>query len=110
MKAVTFDVSVPRYLLGKTLGSLTSSVTFGALSGVKLRDIPEPHIPGPDWVRLQVLYAGICGTDILFPRIITAIIVAGEQSNTDTEGKNAFHADVDSLRNNAEWGCKIGIP
>ena len=64
MKAVTFDVSVPRYLLAKGLGGFTSSVTFGALSGLRLQDVPEPVLPGPDWVRLEVLLAGICGTDI----------------------------------------------
>jgi len=64
MKAVTFDVSVPRFLMARTLGRLTSSVTFGGLSGVQLQDVPSPDIPGPDWVRLQVLLAGICGTDL----------------------------------------------
>jgi len=64
MKAVTFDVSVPRYLLAKGLGGLTSSVTYGALSGLRLQDVPEPVLPGPDWVRLEVLLGGICGSDI----------------------------------------------
>jgi threonine dehydrogenase-like Zn-dependent dehydrogenase len=64
MKAVTFDVSIPRYLLAKGLGGFTSSVTFGALSGLQYQDLSEPELPGPDWVRLEVLLAGICGTDI----------------------------------------------
>ena len=64
MKAISFDVSIPRYLLGKSLGNLTSAVTFGALSGLRLEEIPEPVLPGPDWVRLEVLAAGICGTDL----------------------------------------------
>ncbi len=64
MRAVTFDVSVPRYLLAKGLGGLTSSVTFGALSGVRLEDVPEPALPRDDWVGLEVILAGICGTDI----------------------------------------------
>jgi threonine dehydrogenase-like Zn-dependent dehydrogenase len=64
MKAVTFDVSVPRYILAKGLGRLSSSVTFGALSGLRLQDVPEPDLPGPDWVRLKVLLGGVCGSDI----------------------------------------------
>jgi len=64
MKAVTFDVSVPRYLLAKSLGGLTSFVTYGALSGLRLQDVPDPVLPGPDWVRLEVLLGGICGSDI----------------------------------------------
>jgi len=64
MKAVTFDVSVPRYLLAKGLGGLTSAVTYGALSGLRLQDVPDPALPGAEWVRLEVLLGGICGSDI----------------------------------------------
>jgi threonine dehydrogenase-like Zn-dependent dehydrogenase len=64
MKAVTFDVSIPRYLLARSLGGLTSAVTFGSWSGLKLQEVPEPAIPGPEWVELEVLLAGICGSDI----------------------------------------------
>ena len=64
MKAITFDVSVPRYLLAKGFGGITSSVTFGALSGTRLREVAEPSLPGGEWVRLEVILAGICGTDL----------------------------------------------
>jgi len=64
MRAVTFDVSVPRFLLAKSAGKLSDSAFYGALSGVRLVDAPLPPLPGKDWVRLKVLKAGICGTDI----------------------------------------------
>jgi len=64
MKAITFDVTVPRYLLAKGLGGITSSVTYGALSGLNLQDVPAPPLPGDHWVRLDVILAGICGSDI----------------------------------------------
>jgi L-iditol 2-dehydrogenase len=64
MKAVTFHVSVPRYLLARGLGGVTTAVTLGSLSGVRLGDVPEPPLPGQDWARLEVILAGICGTDI----------------------------------------------
>lgn len=64
MRAVTFDVSVPRFLVTKALGGMTHAATFGALSGVSFADVPLPELPGDDWVRLEVLSAGICGTDI----------------------------------------------
>ena len=64
MRAVSFNVTVPGFLLGKGLGGVTESVLFGGLSGLRLRDVPEPALPAPDWVRLEVLKAGICGTDV----------------------------------------------
>lgn len=64
MRAVTFNVTIPGYLLGKSLGGVARSAVFGRPSGVRLREIDEPALPADDWVRLQVLKAGICGTDI----------------------------------------------
>lgn len=64
MRAVRFDVTIPGFLLGKGLGRFTEAAVFGRLSGLRLADVPEPDLPGPDWVRLEVLKAGICGTDV----------------------------------------------
>lgn len=64
MRGVTFDVSVPHFLLAKTVGRVTDSAFFGLLSGVRMRDLPEPVLPGPDWVEIEVVAGGICGTDI----------------------------------------------
>jgi threonine dehydrogenase-like Zn-dependent dehydrogenase len=64
VRAISFNVTVPGYLLGKGLGGVTESVLFGGLSGVRLHDVPDIPLPGSDWVRLKVLKAGICGTDI----------------------------------------------
>jgi len=64
MRAVTFNVTIPSYALGKAFGSLTESVLWGAPSGVKLEDVPEVPLPGDRWLRVEVLKAGICGTDI----------------------------------------------
>ncbi len=64
MKAVVFDVSVPRYLSARALGGVTDSVLFGRWSGLRLQEAKEPSIPGPDWLKLSVIRAGICGSDI----------------------------------------------
>jgi len=64
MRAVTFSVTIPSYVVGKSLGRLTESALFGGLSGVRLADVPEPALPGDDWVRVEVEKAGICGTDV----------------------------------------------
>jgi len=64
MRAVTFDVSIPGYLLGKGFGGVTESALFGALSGVRYRDLEEPSLPADDWVRIEVLAGGVCGSDV----------------------------------------------
>ncbi|HSG46187.1 MAG TPA: zinc-binding dehydrogenase [Longimicrobiales bacterium] len=64
MRAVTFDVSVPRFLLAKSVGRISDSAFYGGLSGVRLEQVPLPPLPGDEWVRLRVLKAGICGSDI----------------------------------------------
>lgn len=64
MKAIRFHVSVPGYVMARSLGRLTDAATFGALSGVRLEELPPPALPGPEWARLEVLAAGVCGSDI----------------------------------------------
>ncbi len=64
MRAVTFNVSIPGYLIGKGLGGVTDAALFGALSGVRYRDVAEPSLPADDWVKLDILTAGVCGTDV----------------------------------------------
>jgi threonine dehydrogenase-like Zn-dependent dehydrogenase len=64
MRAVRFNVTVPGFLLGRSLGRLTDSALFGALSGVRFGEVDEPTLPADDWVQLEVLSAGICGTDV----------------------------------------------
>lgn len=64
MRAVTFNVTIPTYVAGRSLGKMTEAAVFGRLSGVRFRDVPEPSLPADDWVRVEVLRAGICGTDI----------------------------------------------
>ncbi|HEX9887742.1 MAG TPA: alcohol dehydrogenase catalytic domain-containing protein, partial [Longimicrobiales bacterium] len=64
MRAVTFQVTVPRYLAARSLGRVTDAVLYGRLSGVRLQDVAVPPLPGPAWLRLKVLKAGICGTDV----------------------------------------------
>jgi L-iditol 2-dehydrogenase len=64
MKAVTFNVSIPSYIVGKALGKITEAAVFGGLSGVRFTDVSEPALPGDHWVKLEILLAGICGSDI----------------------------------------------
>jgi L-iditol 2-dehydrogenase len=65
VKGLVFDVSVPRYLLAKSVGKAFPKVNYGAVSGLKLRDVERPRLPeGNGWVRLRSVMAGFCGSDL----------------------------------------------
>lgn len=64
MMALTFEYSLPRYLLTGVLASRCPRVVTSRIAPVRLRDVPEPELPGDDWVRLRPVLAGLCGSDM----------------------------------------------
>ena len=66
MKALQFHVNVPKFIAAKGLGRLIGKRVYyqGPLKTIRLVDIPEPSLPGPDWVMLQTVYCGFCGSDL----------------------------------------------
>ncbi len=64
MRALTLDIPAWRWAACKALARVRRSVYTSALSGLRLRELPEPELPGPDWVRLRTSLGGICGTDL----------------------------------------------
>ncbi len=64
MKSLFFDVSVARILATKALGRYFPSVYFSRLSPVRYAELPEPKLPGANWVRVKPKLAGICGADL----------------------------------------------
>ncbi len=66
MKALQFSVGVPQFLAAKTLRLLFGNAVFyqGPVRTIRLVDVPEPALPGPDWVKLRTIYCGFCGSDL----------------------------------------------
>ncbi len=67
MKALQFDVSIPRYVLCKLFGKISKSVYYGPLSMLHYRDIPEPQLsnaPTDEWVKVQTKLSGFCGSEM----------------------------------------------
>lgn len=64
MKAVEFNVTVPGFILAKTLGRFSDSFVYGRASRLGLVERPRPELRGDDWVRVEVLLCGICGSDL----------------------------------------------
>jgi len=64
MKALLFGKSIPRYALLRLLGSRARGLYTSALSLLSCREVPEPKLPSPNWVRIAPTLAGICGSDL----------------------------------------------
>ena len=65
MRALVFDLSIPRYLAAKAAGKRFPALFDGAPSCLSLRDDePAPALPGDDWVRLRPILTGLCGSDL----------------------------------------------
>src|SRR5579862_1726641 len=63
MRALVCDVSVPRQVVSRLLGSIDKRFFLGPFSPASLRELPEPALPAPDWVVVQTRLCGICGSD-----------------------------------------------
>mgnify|MGYP003440053439 FL=1 len=63
MKALRFHRKPGKYAAAAVAGRLRagSGASVGPLS---LRDVDEPDLPTPEWVRLRPRLAGICGSDL----------------------------------------------
>jgi L-iditol 2-dehydrogenase len=67
MKAIqVLDVTkqIPRYLLTKAVGAVYPPVFWSPLNLFRYGEVPEPVLPGPEWVKVKTRYGGICGSDI----------------------------------------------
>jgi hypothetical protein len=65
MKALLFNVNVPKFLIIQALRPISGSFCYrGPFSTVKLVDMPEPTLPSPEWVKLKTRLCGVCGSDI----------------------------------------------
>jgi threonine dehydrogenase-like Zn-dependent dehydrogenase len=72
MKAIQFDATVPRYVLGRVLGTVYKPFFWSGLSCLHYGDAAEPTLPGPDWVKIKTRFGGICGTDWSMVRLHTS--------------------------------------
>jgi len=64
MKALQYRKSIPRYALLKLVAPQFQRLYTSGLAPLALRDVPEPRLPTPQWVRLAPIISGVCGSDI----------------------------------------------
>lgn len=63
MKAIQFNFTIPRYLLGLALGKISPKFFWSGLTCTDYKEVPEPKLPGDDWVKVRTKLGGICGSD-----------------------------------------------
>lgn len=63
MKALVFERKVAKYAAAAVAGRFSAGrgATVGPLT---LKDVDEPELPGPEWVRVRPRLSGICGSDL----------------------------------------------
>ena len=64
MKALQFVDSIPRYVVTKAAGTVARRAFWGRTACLRYTDVPEPCLPGEDWVKIRTRYGGICGSDL----------------------------------------------
>lgn len=70
MRAVLFNPTIPRYVATRALGAVAPGAFLSPFSPLRFTaGAPEPPLPGPDWVRVQVRLGGICGSDLHMVRL-----------------------------------------
>jgi len=72
VRALVFHPTVPRYLATRALGRFSRRAYWSALSPLSLRELPEPRLPGPEWIKVRTRLGGICGSDLHLLRLDTS--------------------------------------
>jgi threonine dehydrogenase-like Zn-dependent dehydrogenase len=63
MNTLLFERNLPRFAAARVASSFGSGRGAG-IGPLRLVDAEPPPLPGPDWVRVRPLLAGICGSDL----------------------------------------------
>ncbi|MEW6076688.1 MAG: alcohol dehydrogenase catalytic domain-containing protein [Thermodesulfobacteriota bacterium] len=66
MKALQLNISPLTFAVGKTCAAIFGKTSYfrGPGRTVRLREIPEPALPGPEWVKIRTMACGFCGSDL----------------------------------------------
>ncbi|MDE3086061.1 MAG: zinc-binding dehydrogenase [Acidobacteriota bacterium] len=64
MKGLVFERSLPRFAASRLASALSGSGRGAGVSPLRLAELDPPALPGPEWLRVRPLLAGICGSDL----------------------------------------------
>jgi threonine dehydrogenase-like Zn-dependent dehydrogenase len=63
VRALVYENRLGRLVATRLLAALSPRAYVGPLAPMQLRELPEPRLPGDDWVLLRTRLCGICGSD-----------------------------------------------
>lgn len=55
---------MPRYVITGAVDRRWPKILFSRIAPVQMCDIPEPELPGDEWVKIRPRLAGLCGSDM----------------------------------------------
>lgn len=64
MEALQFTFNPLRYAFAKAAGTLHPAAFTSRAGCLVYGDVPEPPLPGPEWVKIDTIMGGICGSDL----------------------------------------------
>ena len=64
MRTIYVDKDIPRILLTKALKPVWPGVIFSQVSPAHFKNLTDPPLPSPRWVRVKNTQCGICATDL----------------------------------------------
>jgi len=76
MRAISFEINIPRALATKYVGRFWPDFVWTPFSSVAVATVPDPPLPGPNWIRVRNRLCGICATDLslMFAKAHPAIV------------------------------------
>jgi len=121
MRAVVFDLSLVRYGLAKALGKRLPSLYYGKPSCLSLRELAEPALRGPAWVKVAVDACGFCGSDLstIFLKYSPALSpfssmpcvlgheIFGRLEEVGADARAAGWKEGDRVAVNPSFGCRV---
>jgi threonine dehydrogenase-like Zn-dependent dehydrogenase len=64
VKGLLVERSVARFAAARLVSAVGGSGTSTAIGPLRLTEIDAPALPGPGWLRVRPVLAGICGSDL----------------------------------------------
>jgi threonine dehydrogenase-like Zn-dependent dehydrogenase len=64
LQAIRFHYRPIRYLLTRWAAARRPGIALTAMGCISLDEVDPTPLPGPEWVRIEPLLSGICGSDL----------------------------------------------